>query len=194
MLQSRAPTGQMFPYAVRHDLDLDPSSALVEAIRPCHRDAEPFREPSRRRPVLEEADRLARRADEHDPSELTRLREPVVLDLRAPADPERVRPGGAQRSHEQLGVEIGARSRGAGGDRGAAGVGSGSRVQAHVLVGLPDEPGPRVGHVVDRNGRDRSQGLAGPVELGDGVDGAHGRLATVHDGQSVEFGHALAPS
>ena len=56
------------------------------------------------------------------------------------------------------------------------------------LVGFADEPGPAVRLGEQGDGADGRAALQ--VEFADGVDDAHGRLATVDDGHALEvYGH-----
>ena len=115
-------------------------------------------------------------ADEDDPEALAQLRERGVLRHEAPAHPRRVGLRLDQRSLEQLVIEVGAVARVAVLDHGGA--------EAVALVGLADEQCMALGLGVERDHADRLVALV--VELADGVDGAHRRLAAVDDGDASE--------
>ena len=116
---------------------------------------------------------------EDDPEAVAELGERRVLGDEAPADPGRVGAGLHERALEPLVVEVGA-------ERGAVGVRDHRRAEAVALVGLAHEQ--RVALLVRVEGDDADRLVALLVELADGVDGAHRRLAAVDDGEAREGG------
>ncbi len=125
--------------------------------------------------VAERAHDVGVRPGEDDAEPLAQLGEGGVLGHEAPADPGGVGPGLGQGPLERLVVEVG-----------------GGRAEAVALVGLAHEQRVALGLAVERDHTDRL--LARVVQLADGVDGAHRRLAAVDDGQAregpVRGGHA----
>ena len=84
-----------------------------------------------------------------------------------------------ERALEALVVEVGA-------ELGAVGAVDHRRAEAVALVGLADEQ--RVALLLGVEGDDADRLVALLVELADGVDGAHRRLAAVDDGEAREGG------
>jgi hypothetical protein len=129
--------------------------------------------------VAERAHNAGVGSREDDPQPVAQLREGRVLGDEAPADPGRLRAGLDERALEPLVVEVGA-------ERGALGIGDHGRAEAVALVGLADEQ--RVPLLLRVEGDHADRLLALLVELADGVDGAHRRLAAVDDGEAREGG------
>ncbi|CAA9215716.1 MAG: hypothetical protein AVDCRST_MAG76-392 [uncultured Acidimicrobiales bacterium] len=114
-------------------------------------------------------------AQERDPQPLAALGEVGVLGHEAPARPDGVGPPPQQGTLQELVVEVGA---GCGGHR------SRQVVEAHRLVGLPDEPGPALGRGVQGEHPEADAVLA--VEVPGRMDEPGGGLATVHDSDPSE--------
>jgi hypothetical protein len=127
--------------------------------------------------VAQRAHHLGVGPDEDDPEALTQLGERRMLGDEAPAHPGRVGLRLDQRSLEQLVIEVGAAAAVAVLDHGGA--------EAVPLVGLADEQRVAFGVGVERDHLDRLVALV--VELADGVDRAHRRLAAVDDGDAPEW-------
>ena len=142
-------------------------------------DAGPLGEPLALDLVAERAHDVGVGPREDDPEPVAELREGGVLGDEAPADPRRVRARLDERALEALVVEVGA-------DLGAVGAVDHRRAEAVALVGLADEQ--RVALLVGVEGDDADRLVALLVELADGVDGAHRRLAAVDDGKAREGG------
>jgi hypothetical protein len=139
-----------------------------------HRHARLLGEPLALDLVAERAHDVRVGADEDDPEALAQLGERRVLGHEAPPDPGRVGARLDERALEALVVEIGAQ-------RLAVGILAGGGTEAVVLVGLAHEQRVALGLGEQRDHRDRVVALL--VELADGVDGAHRRLAAVDDGE-----------
>ena len=129
--------------------------------------------------VAERAHHVRVGSREDDPEPVAELREGGVLGDEAPADPRRVRAGLDERALEALVVEVGA-------ELGAVGAVDHRGAEAVALVGLPDEQG--VALLLGVEGDDADRLVALLVDLADGVDRAHRRLAAVDDGEAREGG------
>ena len=129
--------------------------------------------------VAERAHHAGVRPGEDDPQPVAELREGGVLGDEAPADPRRVGAGLDERALEALVVEVRAQ-------RVAVAVRDHRGAEAVALVGLADEQ--RVALLLGVEGDDADRLVALLVELADGVDRAHRRLAAVDDGKAREGG------
>ena len=123
--------------------------------------------------------------DEDDAQPLAQVGELGMLRDEAPADPGRVGASGSQRALERRVVEVTGLAR-------AVRILDGARADAHGLVGPAHEHGLALRLGVEGDQPDRL--LALPVELADGVDDPHGRLAAVDDREAIEGAlHGVRP-
>jgi predicted GNAT family acetyltransferase len=166
---------------LEHERVADPVRRRERVVEAVHRSAAPgghgdvdlLRQQLGADLVAQPAHRRGARADEGDAEAVAQVDERGVLGDEAPADPHRVGPALGEGLLEHGQVEVGPVRGGADGVR---------------LVGLPHEHGVPLGVGVER---DRAQVLAGRLQVPDGVDQPHGRLAPVDDRYPCE--HAVPP-